>query len=106
MKSIFNRLIDELNCTSIVPHLMKEEVITLEDLQQIIQQQTLRDRAMCLLSLMPRKGNDGYSYSVLFSVLRNDKEHRPHQKLGEDLDKICQGEPQMFVCLHPWQQTN
>lgn len=45
---------------------------------------------MLLLSLMPRKGNDDYSYRVLFSVLRDDKEHRPHHSLGEDLDEICQ----------------
>ena len=79
-----------MNPSVVMPLLVKENVLTSEDVGQIFKQQHTRDKSMLLLSLLPTKGKDDYSYRVFFSALKNDEEHRPHQSLGADLDEIRQ----------------
>ena len=92
VNSIYDRVVDELNTSAIVPQLVKQGVLTSEDVQLILSQQTPSEKAMQLLALLPRKGTDDFSYRVLFSALRNDTGNRPHHSLGEHLDELCQSE--------------
>jgi hypothetical protein len=75
---------------AVVPQLVTKGILTPEDVERILLRQSSREQAMLLLSVVKKNGVDGYSYMELFSILKNDEEHRPHHQLGKDLEEICQ----------------
>jgi hypothetical protein len=91
VRSIYDRAVDEIRSSTVVPQLVKKGILTSEDVEHILLRPSSREQAMLLLSLVEKNGNDDYSYTELFSILKNDEEHRPHHQLGEDLEIIYHG---------------
>lgn len=92
VNSIYDKVVNGLYASAVIPQLVKQGVLTSEDVDLILSQETKSEKTMRLLTILPRKGTDDYSYRVLFSALRNDNENLPHHNLGEELHEICQSE--------------
>ena len=91
----FKTLTTSMNPITIIPQLVEKEVLSQDEAQNILDRQTTAEKSICLLTLMPRKGVDGYR--VLFTALWKDPEHLPHKNLAEELVKKCQGLFSVFL---------
>ena len=87
---MYSHVVAHLNPTPILPRMVQNKVFSLEELKQILDRNDASEKAMYMISLLHRKGKDGYR--EFFSALRHDQEHKPHKNIGEELDKLCQSE--------------
>ncbi len=87
---MYTRLVAYIDPISIIPPMMQNGVFSQDELKQILDRNDTKERAMYMITLLHRKGSDGYR--EFFSALRHDQDHKPHEAIGEELNQICQSE--------------
>ena len=85
---LYGNLIDCLDPFLIIPPMVESDILSQEEVRKILCYD-MRKAAMFMISLLHRKGRDGYR--VFFSALRCDQQNKSHREIGEELDQKCQG---------------
>lgn len=78
-------IIANLNVKSLLPYLIKERLLT-RDEQEHLESKLPYDQSCYLLSILQRKGNDGFKRFL--KCLKEEKEHLGHEYLADHLSSL------------------
>ena len=79
-------IIANLNVKTLLPHLIKERLLTL-DKQEQLESMSSYDQSRYLLRILQRKGNSGFKRFL--KCLKEEKEHLGHEYLANCLSRLC-----------------
>lgn len=79
LRQNYNTIIANLNVKTLLPHLIKERLLTLDEQEQL-ESKLPYDQSRYLLRILQRKGKGGFK--LFLKCLKEEKEHLGHEYLA------------------------